>query len=96
MMAKNFTPREIVWKVPFRMLLDATAAWKGLFEGNGGYFIAIARAHIHFARWIFTKKKRRFFPQRKSTELSGWYNGSAVWEHFVKKKTTFLQIVGIK
>ena len=96
MMAKNFTTGEIVWKVPFRMLLDATAAWKGLFEGNGGYFIAIARAHIHFARWILTKKKRRFFPQRKSTELSGWYNGSAVWGHFVKKKTTFLQIVGIK
>lgn len=96
MMAKNFTSGEIVWKVPFRMLLDATAAWKGLLGGNGGYFIAIARAHIHFARWIVTKKKRRFFPERNSTELSGWYTGSAVWQHFVKKKTRFSEIVAIK
>ncbi|UEG49889.1 glycosyltransferase family 2 protein [Ferruginibacter lapsinanis] len=96
MMAKNFTPGEILWKVPFRMLLDTTAAWKGLLEGNGGYFVAITRAHIHFARWIFTKKKRRFFPQRKNTQLYGWYAGSAVWQHFVKKKTTFSEIVGSK
>ncbi|MGG9972820.1 glycosyltransferase family 2 protein [Ferruginibacter sp. SUN002] len=96
MMAKNFTLFETFWKIPFRMLLDNVAAAKGLLGGNPGYFIAIQRGHVHFLRWIFTKKRRQFFPIRKNSRLSGWYGGSAVWQHFVKKKTTFSEIVAGK
>ncbi|MES2431641.1 MAG: glycosyltransferase family 2 protein [Bacteroidota bacterium] len=96
MMAKNFTWKEIIWKIPFRMFLDNTAAAKGLVEGNGGYFIAIQRAHLHFFRWIFTKKRRQVFPIKKTNKLDGLYTGSAVWQHFVKKKTTFSEIIKSK
>lgn len=96
MMAKNFTWQEIVWKIPFRMFLDNVAAAKGLLAGNFGYFLAIEKAHLHFIRWIFAKKRMEVFPKRISHELSGWYDGSVIWQHFVKKKTRFSEIVGGK
>ncbi len=96
MMAKNLPLSKSVLKVPFRMLLDITAAYKGLLGGNAGYFWAIAMAHLHFCRWIVAKKNKAVFPENKEQKLDGWYSGSAVWHHFVKGKTTFSEIVGNK
>jgi hypothetical protein len=93
MLAKNLNFTEAVWRLPIRMVLDAVAAWKGLLSGSGGYFIAIAKAHVHFAKWFLFDKKRSVFPQSKTGTLYGLYKGSAVWEHFVKKKTKFSEIV---
>ncbi len=96
MLAKNLPLREAAWKIPMRMGLDAVAAWKGLLSGSAGYFIAIARAHIGFADWLFFKKHGSVFPPEKSSRLQGYYRGSAVWQHFVKGKTRFSEIVGGK
>ena len=96
MMAKNLTVSKAISKISFRMLLDSVAAWKGLLFGNGGYFIAIAWAHLHFFRWIFTTKNRKVFPVNKKIKPYGWYDGSVVWAHFVKGKKKFSEIVNPK
>ena len=96
MLAKNLSFGAAVWKIPFRICLDGISAWKGLLGGDGGYFIAILKAHLHFTGWILFYQKRSVFPKKKGGKLSGWYNGSVVWAYFINKKRTFSEIVGNK
>jgi hypothetical protein len=96
MLAKNFHFTTAIWKIPVRMALDAIAAWKGLLSGSGGYFIAIFKAHLHFFNWLFFHQNKAVAPVCKKGKMSGWYNGSAVWQHFVKKKTKFSEIIDVK
>jgi GT2 family glycosyltransferase len=96
MQAKNFPLATALWKIPFRLGLDAIAAWKSLLSGDAGYFMAIVKAHVHFFKWVLVDKKQSVFPIKKEGGLSGWYNGSVVWQYFIKKKKTFLEIVDNK
>lgn len=96
MLAKNFSFATALWKIPFRMGLDGLAAWKGLLSGEAGYFMAILRAHLHFVKWLVMDRHRSVFPTIKEGKPHGWYNGSAVWQYFVKKHTSFSKIVADK
>jgi hypothetical protein len=96
MLAKNLPPAAALWKIPFRFCLDAISAWKALIGGDGGYFIAVIKAHFHFIGWLFFKRKHSIFPEKKDGKLSGWYHGSVVWAYFVAGKRAFSQIVGNK
>ena len=96
MLAKNLPASSAFWKIPFRILLDAIAAWKGVFEGNPGFFTAIVKAHFYFIKWSLTDRKKSIFSDKKNGKLYGWYNGSVVYCHFIKKKKTFSEIVGNK
>lgn len=96
MMAKNFPLLTAFWKIPVRMLLDAIAAWKGLLSGSGGYFIAIFKSHLHFLNWLFFNQRKSVFPVTRKGILQGYYQGSAVWQHFIKKKTKFSEIIKAK
>jgi GT2 family glycosyltransferase len=96
MLAKNLTVEAAIWKIPFRMMLDVLSACRGLLSGDGGYFLAIAKAHFHFIGWLLSGKKQSVFPVKKSGKLHGWYNGSVVWAYFIQKKKTFSEIIGSK
>jgi len=96
MLAKNLSFAEALWKIPFRIFLDALAAWRALLGGNGGYFKAILKAHLHFADWLLSKQKHSVFPAKKDGKTGGWYKGSVVWAYFIQKKKTFSEIVGNK
>lgn len=96
MMAKNFPLRDALWKIPFRFGLDAVSAWKTLLHGDGGYFIAIFKAHLHFLKWLFFYQSRSVFPQKRKGDLKGWYDGSVIWQYFIKKKKAFSEIVDNK
>ena len=96
MLTKNLPVGQAVWKVPFRMLLDAVSAWKSLLGGEATYFFAVMRAHAGFVRWLLFGKRKSCFPPRKTGLLLGWYDGSIVWKHFVSGKKTFAEIVGNK
>ncbi len=96
MLSKNSPVGTAFWKIPVRMILDALSAWRGLMSGDGGYFIAIFKAHRDFIGWLLWHRKKSVFPIKKDGKLSGWYNGSVVWAYFVQKKKTFLEIVGNK
>ena len=93
MLAKNLPWSQKWWKIPFRVFLDAVSATKGLFTGDAGYFLAIFRAHLAFAKWILLKQGRSVFPERKNAVLHGVYPHNLVWQHFVKKKKSFSEVV---
>jgi GT2 family glycosyltransferase len=93
MMYKNMPWSEKCWKLPFRNLLDAVSAWKGLLTGDAGYFVAIARAHAAFVKWVFFKRKMSVFPVKRDGRLYGLYKGNMVWQHFMKKKKYFSEII---
>ena len=93
MLYKNLPWSQKLWKIPFRIFLDAVSAWKGLFIGDGGYFVAILRAHLSFLKWMLFRKNKSVFPEKKDGVLSGLYRGNVVWEHFVKGKKYFSQFI---
>lgn len=94
MLSKNLPLRKKIWIMPVRNLLDGISAWKGLLTGDGGYFIAILRAQIAFIKWWLFHKKKSVFPASRKGPLSGFWKGNTVWQHFVKKKKRFDEIVG--
>lgn len=94
MLSKNLPFSQKLWVVPVRNLLDAVSAWKGLFSGDAGYFTAVLRAHLAFLKWWFFHKRKSVFPVNRKGKLRGVYKGNIAWQHFVKKRKTFLEIVG--
>ncbi len=96
MIWKNMPVAALVWKLPVRIMLDGVAAWKGLLGGDGGYFIAVTKAHFHFIKWIFTDRKKSLQSIEKNKALYGKYRGSILWQYYLKKKKAFSEIVLMK
>ena len=92
MLYKHLPIANLIWIMPIRVFLDAVAAYRELFKGNGAQFIAIARAHFSFTKWVFTKKLRKK-NRNRGTSLDGFYKGSIVLDYFVKGKKTFTEIL---
>jgi GT2 family glycosyltransferase len=93
MMAKNLPVGQLLWKMPFRFVLDSISAWKSLFAGEAVYFWAILEAHVAFLKWLVFNRKSSVFPKNRRGTLLGWYSGSIVWQYFVRGKKTFTEIV---
>lgn len=93
MLSKNLPFSKRIWVMPVRNMLDAISAWKGLLTGDGGYFIAIVRAHFAFFKWLLFFRKRSVFPVKRKGSLSGMLQKNIAWLHFVKKKKTFSEIL---
>lgn len=93
MMSKNLPLSKKLWITTARSFLDGISAWKGLLTGDGGYFIAIMRAELAFVKWWLFHQKKSVFPKTKRGELSGYLNKNMTWQHFVKKKSRFSEIV---
>lgn len=94
MLSKNLPLAKKLWIMPYRNLLDAVSAWKGLLTGDGGYFIAIIRAHMAFVKWWLFYKKKSVFPVSRKGKLYGYFPKNIIWLHFAKKKRFFSEIVG--
>ena len=93
MLAKNLPWSQKWWKIPFRIFLDAVSAGKGLFIGDGGYFLAIVRAHLAFLKWILLKQNKSYFPHRKNENLFGVYQTQSRLAAFCKRKKIFQEVV---
>src|SRR5690606_27762202 len=65
MLVKNMPAGAVCWKLPFRFFLDMLSAIRSLLQGNGGYFLAVVKAHIHFIAWLLFYKKRSVFPEKR-------------------------------
>ncbi len=94
MLSKNLPWTKKLWIMPARNFLDGVSAWKGLFTGDGGYFIAILRAQLAFIKWWLFFQKKSVFPVTKKGNLSGYLSRNIAWLHFAKKKKYFTEIVG--
>ncbi|WP_460761688.1 glycosyltransferase family 2 protein [Niabella terrae] len=73
--------------------LDIASAFKSLLRGDGGYFRAVFNAHWSFLNWILRWQSRSVFPKNRQGELRGYYKGNVAWQHFVKGRKTFSEIV---
>ena len=96
MLTKNYSFAALAWKLPLRIALDAVSAWKELLSGEAGYFTAVLKAHVHFFRWLLLEKKQAIWPVKTNGKMAGVYKGSVIWQHFIKKKTKFSEIVDNK
>ena len=92
MLAKNL-PYKKIWIVPFRVFLDATAAIKGLLNGDGGYFLAILKAHFAFAKWLLFRPRAKDQLSHPEGRLYGVLQKNLIWQYFIKRKRTFSEIV---
>ena len=93
MMNKNMPLSQKIWKIPFRIILNAISACKGLLSGDGGYFLAIARAHRGYIKWLFFAPYKKPKITNREIKLYGYYKKNLVWQHFVNKKKYFKEIV---
>lgn len=76
-----------------RFFLDSIAAGKELLTGKPGLFLAIVKAWLHFAKWLLFVKKDSNTNKKDFQSLAGTYEGSVVWEYYIKKKRMFSEIV---
>ncbi len=94
MLWKNLPTGQRLWKIPFRLFLDAISAWKNLLNGESSFFFAVMKAHFGFIGWIVGHRKESPFPQNRKWPLPGVYEGNIIWDHFILKKNRFMDIVG--
>lgn len=96
MLAKNYAVAESLWKIPFRLLLDGVSTLPPLLRGDVLYVWTVLKAHFAFYRWLLRIKDKKYFPLKRGGQVNGVYNGSIVWQHFIKKKQRFTEIIGRK
>lgn len=92
MLIKNLSFCRKCWVVPIRFALDGLSAWKGLFSGDGGYFLSIVKAHLGVFSWLFTRGYRYIFSGSRIAGLQGLTDKNMVWQHFVRGKNRFTEI----
>ena len=101
MLGKNLPIAELIWKIPIRFCLDAISAWKGVLQGDFSFFYAIVKAHMSvMSIWtkqlIINSSKKGRTSKKPMKTISGVYNGSIIWQHFIKKQTKFSEIISGK
>jgi GT2 family glycosyltransferase len=93
MLSKNMRVGEKLWKIPVRIMLDVVSAWKNIFIGEPSYFFAVFKAHLAYAAWLVSGKSKSLFPSHRNKPLTGLYHGNIAWQHFIKGKKRFGEIV---
>ncbi len=93
MLSKNLIVREKLIIIPFRFILDAISAWKGLLHGDRDFFLAISKAHFAVLGIWLRGYKTHSFPKKPLKSLSGVFCGSVVFQYFIRNKKYFSQIV---
>lgn len=72
-----------------RMLLDAVAALKGLLGGRPAEVLVVLKAHRAYRQWARQEKVDRPLPKRDLGDMAGMYDGSVVWQYFIRGRKTF-------
>jgi GT2 family glycosyltransferase len=94
-LVKNHPPKRLLRKVLLRLILDALAAFKFLFEGQPRHFLAVIWAHFTFYLWLpRLLRQRREYKRVPGFIFSttGMYDGNVVWEFYLRNKTKFTQL----
>ncbi len=89
---KNHADKYLWIKILIRLKLDGLAGIKFLLGGKPGHTWAIVRAHFSFYAMIGSTLRKRKELKKLSTfsfTTSGIYNGSIVFDHYLKSKKKF-------
>jgi GT2 family glycosyltransferase len=95
MLYKNCPPNRLLKVLVVRMILDGTAAFKLLAEGNLNGISSVLKAHwALYSNWSKLKDRRRML---KSMVTPKWHeeilSKSLVWKFYIQKKKTFTELV---
>jgi GT2 family glycosyltransferase len=91
LLCKNHAPGFFLLKLLVRMKLDAIAAFKFLFSGDGKHFIAVIQAHLSFYSTLpRTFKKRRSLRKKiQAYSQTAIYSKSIVFDYYLRGKKKF-------
>ncbi len=96
MMFKNLSYGELIWKAPVRLVLDALAAWKALFTGDPGFWIAVFKAHWYVMIFGWAYLKPTVLPRYEMPSLTGSTTRWLAVDYYLKKRRRFSAIIGRK
>ncbi|MEK6780325.1 MAG: glycosyltransferase family 2 protein [Bacteroidota bacterium] len=88
---KHLRIRQLVWKLPFRILLDWVAAAKFMFEGSAADCRAVLRAHIHFLLSLKKEvsKRKHLASQIPNYQVENTYKGLIIFDFYLRKARKF-------
>jgi GT2 family glycosyltransferase len=91
MMVKNMPARELLYKIPLRVVLDWTAAINFLLHAAGGSFLGVLKAHYYFVGCLreTLSERRRHAGIGFSVRPSLQFNKMIVVEYFLKGTKQF-------
>jgi GT2 family glycosyltransferase len=87
MLWKNYSSDTLFIRFVFRLFLDVIAAYKALLSGKPKEWLAVAKAHIHFAKSFSAVNKKRKELQTLRTQQANpdtMLDISLIWQHFKK------------
>lgn len=96
MLSKNLPLVKKLWIMPARNFLDLLSAAKGFLSGDAGYGLAILRSLAAYTKWWFFYKKKSVWPPSRKGHLYGYSGKNMIWQHFVRKRRYFGEIIGTK
>ena len=87
---KNIETGKLFQTFVIRLFLDGIAGIKFLMEGHPADFLSVIKAHFYFYKnWRKLHKKRKTLTQE---HVSCIYRGNIVFEHYLLRKQTFVQL----
>lgn len=89
MLSKNLKTKELLWKLPLRMLLDYIAVLHFLLKGEFKHAFAVIKAHNSFELSIITHLKKRQNPKHSLNKHVGVYKGLIIISYFLRGKKTY-------
>lgn len=96
-LTKNHPPKNLFFKIIYRMILDGVAAFKFLLDGQPKHFFAVFRAHFAYYGWLPKILKQRKALKRSPGfrfNTSCIYQNNIVKEHFLLKTNRFSALKG--
>ena len=88
---KHNHQRQLLWKLPVRILLDWVAVFKFLIEGAGASGIAVIKAHVNFLLSINReiKKRKLLKEQIPGFEVNNTYRGLIIFDFYFRNRKNF-------
>ena len=94
MLIKNLPSRDLIWKIPVRLLLDHAAALSMLKEKNPEGAIQVFKAHLdilsNLGMWLDKRKETQ--ATKVNVNNKGIYSGSLIVQFFAKGKRKFSEL----
>jgi len=91
LLTKNLPLNQLIWKLPYRFILDGIAFFHLLFIGQVKLAFVIIKSHFHFhmrtLHWIKSRKVAR--KMAKKEVITAFYPKSIVWKYFINKVRHF-------
>lgn len=94
LLLKNLPCRQLVLKLPARMILDGMAAFVFLLKGETGSFGRVFAAHMRFYANLgsLLKKRRIIFRTRRTRVFNATTNKCIVWNYFFTKRRKYSEL----